>query len=83
MGQLVDGLRLIGEGLQPGESVIVKGLQRARPGAKVDPEQIEMKTLTASAIKAAAEAKRDQAKAAAASPTGDDAESGEKEEKTK
>ena len=66
MGQLVDGLRVIEEGLQAGERVIVKGLQRARPGAKVDPEQIEMKTLTASAIKAAAQVKIDQAKSAAA-----------------
>ena len=95
MGQLVDGLRVIEEGLQPGERVIVKGLQRARPGAKVDPEQIEMKTLTASAITAAAQAKIDEAKskpaaeaepdqaeATAASPKGDDAKSGEKEAKT-
>ena len=87
MGQLVDGLRVIDEGLQPGERVIVKGLQRARPGAKVDPEQIEMKTLTASAIKAAAEAKIDQAKsaaaaAAAAAPEKVDSKSAAKEEKT-
>ena len=83
LGQLVDGLRVITEGLQPGERVIVKGLQRARPGAKVDPEQIGMKALTASAIKAAAEAKIDQAKsAAAASPEKVDATSAEKEEKT-
>ena len=81
MGQLVDGLRVIAEGLQPGERVIVKGLQRARPGVKVDPEQIEMKTLTASAITAAAEAKLDQAKTAAAAPTGDDSNSVGKEEK--
>jgi RND family efflux transporter MFP subunit len=82
-GQLVDGLRVIEEGLQPGELVIVKGVQRARPGAKVDPEKIDMKTLTASAIKAAAEAKQNQTKAAADSPKGDDAKSGEKEEKPK
>jgi len=81
-GQLVDGLRVIEEGLQPGEMVIVKGLQRARPDARVDPEKIEMKTLTASAIKAAAEAKLDQAKTAAAAPKGDDTGSDEKEGKT-
>ena len=40
-GQLVDGLRVIEEGLQPGELVIVKGVQRARPGAKVDPENAD------------------------------------------
>jgi membrane fusion protein (multidrug efflux system) len=81
MGQLVDGLLVIEEGLQPGELVIVKGLQRARPGGKVDPEKIDMKTLTASAIKAAAEAKLDKAKAAAASPAGNNSASAGKEEK--
>jgi RND family efflux transporter MFP subunit len=58
MGQLVDGLRVIAEGLQPGALVIVKGLQRARPGGKVDPQKIDMKTLTVSAIKAAAGQKK-------------------------
>jgi RND family efflux transporter MFP subunit len=61
MGQLVDGLRVIEKGLQPGEWVIVKGIQRARPGAKVDPEKIDMKNLTASAIKAAAVAQTEKA----------------------
>jgi hypothetical protein len=54
MGQLVDGLRVIEEGLQPSDWVIVNGLQRARPGAKVDPERTDMRALTASALKAAA-----------------------------
>jgi RND family efflux transporter MFP subunit len=60
-GQLVDGLIVIKEGLRPGEWVVVKGLQRARPGAKVDPERTEMSSLKASAIKAALQAKRDKA----------------------
>jgi RND family efflux transporter MFP subunit len=60
MGQLVDGLRVIEEGLQPGQLVIVRGLQRSRSGSEVDPEKIDMQTLTASAIKAAAEAKLDK-----------------------
>ena len=74
---------MIEEGLQPGELVIVKGLQRARPGGKVDPEKIDMKTLTASAIKAAAEAKQVSAKTAAAAPApaGNDSTSAGKEEK--
>jgi RND family efflux transporter MFP subunit len=58
MGQLVDGLRVIEEGLQPGDWVIVNGIQRARPGAKVDPARTDMRSLTASALKAAA-AKRE------------------------
>ena len=88
MGQLVDGLRVIEEGLQPGERVIVKGLQRARPGGKVDAEKIDMKTLTVSASKAAAKAKQDPAntkqdstKTAPPAPAGDDATTAEKEEK--
>lgn len=38
-GQAVDGLRVIKEGLQPDDRVIVNGLMRARPGQKVTPEQ--------------------------------------------
>lgn len=38
IGTLTDGLRVIDEGLKPGERVIVSGLQRVRPGAKVDPK---------------------------------------------
>ncbi len=37
-----DGLRVIPEGLQPGEWVIVTGLQRARPGKPVTPVRGEM-----------------------------------------
>jgi RND family efflux transporter MFP subunit len=64
MGQLVDGLRVIEEGLRPGEWVVVNGLQRARPGAKVAPERIDMSSLTASALKAAAEAEKEKTAAA-------------------
>jgi len=55
-GQLVDGLRVIEEGVRPGEKVIVNGLQRARPGAKVAPENGDMNSFRASAIRAAQEA---------------------------
>lgn len=82
MGQLVNGLRVIEEGLQPGELVVVKGVQRARPGAKVDPEQIDMKTLTASATKAAAEAKLDRSKTPAAHSAGGNSKAGKDMEKT-
>ncbi len=81
LGQLVDGLRVIEDGLQPDEPVIVKGVQRARPGGKVDPQKIEMKTLTASAIRAAAAAKQDATKTASAESAGDDEKPAEKEEK--
>jgi RND family efflux transporter MFP subunit len=58
LGQLVDGLRVIEEGIGPDEWVVVNGLQRARPGAKVDHEMTEMAALTASALTQAAKAKR-------------------------
>jgi multidrug efflux system membrane fusion protein len=83
MGQLVDGLRVIEEGLQPGDLVIVKGLQRSRPGGKVEPEKIDMQTLTVSTIKAAADAKQNPAKTTAAAPAGDDSAPAGKEEKPK
>ena len=68
MGQLVDGLRVILEGLQTGEWVVVNGLQRARPGAKVDPERIDMAKLTASALKEAAAAEQKKASSGSESP---------------
>jgi RND family efflux transporter MFP subunit len=61
MGQLVDGLRVIEEGLRPGERVIVKGVQRVRSGAAVETQAIEMKSLTTSAIRAAYKDKREPA----------------------
>ena len=81
MGQLVDGLRVIDEGLNPGELVVVKGIQRARPGAKVDPEKIDMKTLTASTIRAAAEQKQAAVKTATPAPSSSDSTPADKEEK--
>jgi RND family efflux transporter MFP subunit len=42
VGRLTEGLRIVLQGLQPGESVIVNGLQRVRPGVVVAPERIAM-----------------------------------------
>ena len=81
MGRLEDGLRVIEEGLQPDDSVVVNGIQRARPGAKVDPEQTDMKSLTASALKAAAEAGQDKTKPAAAPSEGGDSQPDKEAEK--
>lgn len=44
-----DGLRVIAEGLKSGESIIVNGLQRARPGKPVAPTKAEMPTRTVTA----------------------------------
>ncbi len=42
LGPLVDGLRVVRSGLSPGERIIVNGMQRARPGATVAPELVDM-----------------------------------------
>lgn len=39
---MADGLRVVQSGLQPGEKIIVDGLQRARPGTPVTPEVVPM-----------------------------------------
>lgn len=42
LGPIVDGLRVVKEGLQPGESIVVNGLQRVRPGMVVSPQKTAM-----------------------------------------
>jgi RND family efflux transporter MFP subunit len=39
IGPLVDGLRVVREGVTPEEWIVVAGLQRVRPGGKVDAER--------------------------------------------
>jgi RND family efflux transporter MFP subunit len=39
LGPVVDGLRVISEGLSPDDRVVINGLMRARPGTKVSPQQ--------------------------------------------
>jgi multidrug efflux system membrane fusion protein len=43
MGPLVDGLRVVRTGLTSEDVVIIKGLQRARPGNKVAPKQEQIR----------------------------------------
>jgi membrane fusion protein, multidrug efflux system len=38
LGPMIDGLRLIRSGLAPTDRIVIDGLQRARPGQKVKPE---------------------------------------------
>lgn len=47
IGALVDGMRVVQEGLTPEEWVVVNGLQRARPGSKVKPMQAPTTATTA------------------------------------
>ncbi|HXF54514.1 MAG TPA: efflux transporter periplasmic adaptor subunit, partial [Hyphomicrobiaceae bacterium] len=42
LGPAVDGLRMVRSGLEPGERIVVNGLQRIRPGAVVAPELVAM-----------------------------------------
>ncbi|MDD4649529.1 MAG: efflux RND transporter periplasmic adaptor subunit [Desulfoplanes sp.] len=54
-GILVNGMRVITKGIGPDDKVIVKGLQKARPGVVVNPTEIKPDTLVkASSIPAAA-----------------------------
>jgi multidrug efflux pump subunit AcrA (membrane-fusion protein) len=41
IGALRDGMRVIEDGLKGEERVVVKGIQRAIPGAKVTPQQVQ------------------------------------------
>jgi RND family efflux transporter MFP subunit len=73
LGRLEDGLRVIEEGVQTEDRVVVNGLQRARPGAKVDPEETEMASLSTSARKMASAA-ADSAESASAEPSAENAQ---------
>ncbi len=42
LGPTYEGLRVIRKGLKPGESVVVNGLQRVRPGDTVAPKPVSM-----------------------------------------
>lgn len=53
LGPVVDNLRVVREGLWSGELVIVAGLQRARPGAPVIPQQVAMEAEPAPAAQLA------------------------------
>jgi RND family efflux transporter MFP subunit len=55
LGGAVEGKRVVRDGLQPGDQIVVNGLQRVRPGMTVAPEQIaatpaDSKDATASKI---------------------------------
>jgi RND family efflux transporter MFP subunit len=42
LGPIVDGLRVVRDGLAQGETIVVNGLQRVRPGAIITPEKVAM-----------------------------------------
>ncbi|MEW9571578.1 efflux RND transporter periplasmic adaptor subunit [Rhodanobacter sp. Si-c] len=68
-GALFHGLRVIDSGLQPGDVVVVNGLQRVRPGAEVNPQQVAMDYRLDAQDKAVVEAGgHDDSRTAMASP---------------
>jgi RND family efflux transporter MFP subunit len=42
LGPIIDGLRVVREGLKPEETIVVNGLQRVRPGSAVSPQRVAM-----------------------------------------
>jgi len=46
---MVEGLRVVREGLKPGERIIVNGLQRVRPGMVIKPRIVPMDATEAAA----------------------------------
>jgi RND family efflux transporter MFP subunit len=42
LGRGIRGLRIVDKGLKPGESIVVNGLQRVRPGTQVTPKRTTM-----------------------------------------
>ena len=44
LGPMSEGLRVIRDGLQQGDLIVVSGIQRVRPGAAVTPRRVSMTT---------------------------------------
>jgi multidrug efflux system membrane fusion protein len=42
LGPVIDGLRVVRDGLKPGEKIVINGLQRVRPGAPVTARTVAM-----------------------------------------
>jgi multidrug efflux system membrane fusion protein len=42
LGPTIDGLRVVRQGIKPGEKIVVNGLQRVQPGAPVTAELVDM-----------------------------------------
>jgi len=53
LGPMVDNLRVIKQGLKPGEAIVVNGIQRVRPGEPVTPQKVSMEGATDATASAA------------------------------
>lgn len=59
IGVMQEGLRVVEEGLAPDERIVISGLQRIRPGAKVEVKLVDMPIAGAAPEKSAVTARRD------------------------
>lgn len=50
LGANVDGLRIVRDGLKPGDRIVVGGLQRVRPGSLVAPQPMQMAQSTSRVV---------------------------------
>jgi multidrug efflux system membrane fusion protein len=78
LGPVIDGLRVVREGLKPGEKIVINGLQRVRPGAPVTAETVKMDFDPTAA--AAAESKKPAEKKDAKIAKADEAKAGTSKE---
>jgi hypothetical protein len=53
---VMDGLRIVREGLKPGDVIVVNGAQRVHPGVTVAPQRVTMGAGGADAVAASAPA---------------------------
>ena len=42
LGRVIDGLRVVREGLKAGDVIVVNGAQRVHPGITVTPQRVNM-----------------------------------------
>jgi RND family efflux transporter MFP subunit len=54
LGRVIDGLRVVLEGLKPGDVIVVNGAQRVHPGITVTPQRVTMGAAAPDAAAAAA-----------------------------
>jgi multidrug efflux system membrane fusion protein len=78
LGPVIDGMRVVREGLKPGEKIVINGLQRVRPGAPVTAETVKMDFDPTAA--AAAESKKPAEKKEAKIAKADEAKAGTSKE---
>ena len=70
LGPAIDGLRVVRDGLKPGEKIVVNGLQRVHPGAPITPTVVAMDSDPLAANVAKPEVKKDEKVATVAAKTG-------------